>query len=148
MKECLDYDRLCEIPTKIRKHAERKLKNDPKACALSKRDELLMTWLTILPWRQKYLRQLTIGSRKNGANLFTDRIAPSSATARPGWVEEALDHNPRQHFWHFCFRDNETKTGHAILALLPRQLVPLLEEYLTYHRPLLVTGHDPGNQVA
>jgi len=44
MKEPLEYDRLCEIPTKIREHAERELKNDPKAYALAKRDELLMTW--------------------------------------------------------------------------------------------------------
>jgi hypothetical protein len=143
MKECLDYDRLCEIPAKIREHAERELKNDPKAFALAKRDELLMAWLTTLPWRGKDIRELEVGPQRNGANLFFDRIPRSAATALPGWVKEALRHNSRQRFWQFCRCD--TKTGHATNGLLPRLLVALLEEYLGQHRPLLVKGRDPGN---
>jgi hypothetical protein len=145
MTRFVDYDELCEISAKIRKQAEEKLKNNPKEYALSKRDELLMAWLTVLPWRPKHLRQIRIGSRMDGANLFKGRIAAGAPLARPGWVEEALVRNPRQHFWQFRFPRNGTKVGHEIHAVLPRQLVPLLEEYLTNCRPLLVTGHDPGN---
>jgi len=145
MKEMLEYDQLCEIPIKIREHAERELKNDPKAYALAKRDELLMTWLTILPWRGNDLRDLKVGSRRSGANLFFDRIFRPAATALPVWVEEALRHNSRRRFWQFCSCDNDTRSGHATHALLPRRLVAPLEEYLGQHRPLLMRGPDHGN---
>jgi hypothetical protein len=145
MKECLAYDRLCEIPAKIREHAERELKNDPKAYALAKRHELLTAWLTILPWKGNDFRKLKVGSRLSGADLFFDSIPRPAATALPGWVKEALRHNPRQQFWQFCCCDKGTRTGHATHAVLPRPLVAPLEEYLDQHRPLLVKGRDPGN---
>jgi hypothetical protein len=143
MKEILEYDRLRKIPAKIRGHAERELKNDPKAFALAKQNELLMTWLTTLPWRGIDIRDLEVGPRRGGANLIFDRISRSAATALPSWVEEALRHNSRQRFWQFCRCD--TKTGHSTNGLLPRRLVAPLEEYLGQHRPLLVKGRDPGN---
>ena len=136
---------MLQIPRKIREHAERELKNDPKAYALAKRDELLMTWLTTLPWRWNDIRELEVGPRRSGANLLFDRIPRSAATALPGWVKKALRHNSRERFWQFCTCDSYRITGYARHALLPRQLVAPLEEYLGLHRPLIVKGRDPGN---
>ena len=136
---------VCVIPAKIREYAERELKNDPNAYALARRDELLITWLMILPWRQNEIRALKVGSRRSGANLFVDRIRRPAATALPGWVEEARRHNSRERFWQFCTCDKDTRTVHATHALLPKRLVAPLEQYLGQHRPLFVKGRDPGN---
>jgi len=46
--------------------------------------------------------------------------------------------------WQFRFRPLQTKTGHQVRGILPRQIVILLEEYLTSFRPLLLSGCDPG----
>jgi len=53
MNGSFKYDLFRAIPTNIRKHAERELKNDPKASAPAKRDELLIACLTMLPWRRR-----------------------------------------------------------------------------------------------
>lgn len=55
-----------------------------------------------------------------------------------------LNKNGRnQCFWQFHFREGETKTG-EVGGILPRRLIPLLEEYLREHRPHLVAKPDPG----
>ena len=64
--------------------------------------------------------------------------------AKPKWVEEALECDPKKAFWQFYFREDETKTGQKVRGILPRRLIPLLEEYLTVHRPRLVAKEDPG----
>lgn len=64
--------------------------------------------------------------------------------AKPKWVEEALRTNPDQEFWQFRFAPDETKNGDQVHAILPKQLIGLLEQYLEVHRPLLVNGVDPG----
>jgi hypothetical protein len=63
---------------------------------------------------------------------------------RANWVREALMTNAHSQFWQFYFRAEETKTGQTIHSLLPRQLVTLLQEYLTYWRPLLLSDNDPA----
>jgi hypothetical protein len=52
--------------------------------------------------------------------------------------------NPDAHFWQYSFREQETKTGHAVHSVLPRRLTDLLEAYLQYHPPVLLVGSDPG----
>jgi len=141
MKEILEYDRLCKIPTKIRQHAERELKNDPKAYALAKQDELLMTWLTVLPWRIELLRQLRIGSRGNGTVLIKSRIACPEQTSLPNSVKKALERDPRGRFWQF--RLQATKTPLVVRGVLPKQLSQLVEEYVEEFRPKLVSSADP-----
>jgi integrase len=63
--------------------------------------------------------------------------------AKPRWIEERLRVNPDEKFWQFHFREDETKTGYPVRAFLPRQLIPLLEEYLDHHRAQLVRNTDP-----
>jgi integrase len=119
--------------------AERK---GTKAVALFVRDELIMKWLLTLPWRQRNIREMQIGGPT--PNLFRAGIPPFSELDRPDWVWQEEQKNPAAEFWQFRFSKEETKTGIPVHALLPRQLISLLEEYLRVFRPDLVSDSDPG----
>jgi integrase len=103
----------------------------------------LISWLTVLPWRQRNLREAKLANRESGGNLFKAQIADATTIARPGWVEEALKRNSHEAFWQFFFGAEETKTAHQVHALLPKQLIPLLKEYLQHYRPMLLNVTDP-----
>lgn len=140
----LDYEVLEAIPGKIRaelKKYERGRSKNAKYAAQLAMEELIMRWLTILPWRQRNLRQCRIGG--NNPNLFKGRIPSSSGLDKPAWVLKEEAKNPNAEFWQIRFSTKETKTHIAIHVLLPRQLIAPLEHYLTEHRPHLVTGQDP-----
>jgi integrase len=62
----------------------------------------------------------------------------------PSWAVEARKENPEAEFWQFHFSEDETKTGCTVDALVPRQLIEPLEEYLSTYRPHLLRGNDPG----
>ena len=80
----------------------------------------------------------------DGGNLFQEEVPLHSTMSKPQWVIEALRDNQRQRFWQFHFRSLETKTGCVVRAILPKQLVPILEEYLNEHRKVLLGGRrDP-----
>jgi integrase len=143
-RKWVDYDELALIPEKLRKDAERQRTGDSKKKAALFRDRLLIMWLLVQPWRQRNLRECRLGEPGKGANLFKGEVSPLSAVARPNWVEEALRKDLREEFWQIHFRQDETKTGHEVHAILPKQLVPVLEEYLAVHRPVLLKGDDPG----
>jgi Phage integrase family len=147
-RKWVQYDTLCLVPEKIRAEATQKFarqaSTSARSIALAVRDELLMLWLVILPWRQRNLRECKIRSRDQGGNIFKEEIPPFSTVAKPKWVEEALQKNPHDKFWQFYFREDETKTDHVVHCLAPKQLIPLLEEYLGQHRPALIKGSDPG----
>jgi hypothetical protein len=111
----------------------------PRRVAVAARDELIMLWLVTLPWRQRNIRQCQLGH-----NLFKAKLSPFDTIARPLWVRERLRANPDEEFWQFHFREIETKTGGDVRSILPRRLVPLLEEYLNKFRPVVQRGKDPG----
>jgi integrase len=52
--------------------------------------------------------------------------------------------SPGTSFWQIHFSADETKTNKEVHTFLPSELVPLLEEYLSIHRPVLVGKSDPG----
>lgn len=62
----------------------------------------------------------------------------------PAWAEEERQRNSGAEFWQFYFNEEETKTGCEVHALVPRQLIAPLEEYLNEYRPDLIDGDDPG----
>jgi hypothetical protein len=135
-KKSVPFEDLCKIPGAIRE-ARLKLKpEDPKVARLV-HDELLMLWLSTLPWRQRNIRECRIGE-PGISNLFLAPLPHMIHIARPEWVEEALEKNPNQAFWQFYFREEEIKTGQTARGILPRRLIPLLEEYLANYRPKLV----------
>jgi hypothetical protein len=114
-----------------------------KKRAMSVRDECLMLWPLILPWRQRNIRECRIGG--DNPNLFKSTVAPFSSITRPIWISQLEKSSPDATFWQFRFEAGETKTGNEIHAFLPQELVVLLEEYLSVHRGILLNGRkDDG----
>jgi len=146
-RKWVDRSELALVPKKIRDEADKRYKADPRNYALAVRNQLIITWLIILPWRQRNLRECKLLPYEQGGNLFKREISPLTTFAKPAWVRQFLQGNPQEQFWQFYFREEETKTGREVHSLLPRHLVPLLEEYIRDYRPVLVRGNDPGTML-
>jgi integrase len=102
-----------------------------------------MLWMVILPWRQRNLRECRITG--SSPNLFKAPIRPFSTATKPLWIVEQERTSPGSSYWQFHFSEEETKMKHDVQAFVPLELVPLLEEYITKHRPVLVNAaSDPG----
>ena len=140
-KKSVPYQDLCQIPGAIRA-ARMKLSHDDAKASRLAHDELLLLWLTTIPWRQRNLRECRIGDPAT-ANVFFAPLPPFIHVAKPNWVVEALKGDPKKAFWQFYFREDETKIGQKVRGVLPRRLIPLLEEYFAIHRPKLVAKVDP-----
>lgn len=139
------FDKVAKIPEQICRDAHRDPTLSEVSRALMMRNALVMAFLTILPWRQGNIRNCKLGPFAKGGNLAKEEIPVLSRMSKPMWVEAALQKNPHEKFWQFCFRPHETKTGWAVRAFLPQQLVQPLEEYLTSHRKVLLgENEDPG----
>lgn len=137
----VEYDVLEAIPSRIR--ADRlKVKKDSKHESRLAMQELLVKWLITLPWRQLNIRKCRISG--SNPNLFKSTISVFSDVTKPEWVVREEQSNPAAEFWQFRFSSKETKTGIEIHALVPRQLIGPLEEYLKEHRPRLLRGLDHG----
>jgi hypothetical protein len=134
----VDYELLEQIPARIRARAEALHRHQGSRFASLRRDELIFTWLLILPWRSRNLRECRVGDEAQGANLFKCELSPFSTVAKPDWVKQALRVNPHEKFWMFYFRERETKGGREVRSLLPEQLIAPLEEYLRDYRPALL----------
>jgi integrase len=138
----LPYATLVAIPQMMRRDRPGGPKATSWQIAIAVRNELLMTWPTILPWRQLNIRTMRVGGDK--PNLFKAPIPKVTSIAKPEWVEEAERAEQGTAVWQIRFSRDETKTKHDVSAVLPRKLIPLLEEYLANHRPHLVGKTDPG----
>lgn len=138
----LPYETLAAIPEMIRRDRPKGSKADAREIAISVRNELLMKWPTVLPWRQANLRNMRISGEQ--PNLFKAPFPKFSSMTKPGWLAEAEKVNPDAEVWQIYFSKKETKTKIEVNAVLPRCLVGLLEEYLIFHRSHLVRGRDPG----
>jgi len=136
----LPYDVVAGIPAMIRARRETVTKQSAKQLSFLVRDELLVSWLVALVWRQRNIRECRLGR-----NLFKAEIPPLANVAKPKWVQERIRVNSHEQFWQFYFREAETKTSHEVRGILPHRLVPLLEEYLDHHRSVALRGADPGN---
>lgn len=101
-------------------------------------EELMISWLLVLPWRQRNLRECRVEGEN--PNLFKAKVPEFSYVDKPEWVRQVEADNPNAKFWQFKFSPKETKTSVAIHSLVPRQLIGLLEEYLSKYRPLLLNG--------
>jgi integrase len=141
-KKYLEYSVVEAIPAAIRAGRSAAAKKGVRQLAKLVQEELLMLWLPILPWRQRNLRECRIGGPH--PNLFKGPVGPLSAIDRPAWVVEVERINPNTTFWQFKFSPDETKTGVEVEALVPRQLIELLEEFIQDFRPMMLNGDDPG----
>ena len=143
-RKYLDYDTLADIPRRIHQTRQEAATHGAKPLAWAVHDELLMQWLVVLIWRQRNIRECRIGLKSEGANLFKAEIEHWDNIKKPKWVEERLKIKPREQFWQYHFREDETKNSREVRSILPRRLVSLLEEYLEHHRPQLVNENDPS----
>jgi len=141
-KKAVPYEELCMIPAAIREARMKLSPDDPKTSRLFQ-DEFMITWLTTLPWRQRNVRECRVGDPAT-ANVFFAPLPNFIHVAKPKWVVDALAKNSNQAFWQIYFREDETKMGQKVRGILPRKLIPLLEEYISVHRPRLVAKKDPG----
>lgn len=128
----LEYDVVRSIPGKVRAERPAAAKKGKRIVALVVMQELLMKWFTVIPWRQRNVRECRIGGA--APNLFKGTIPPFSDIEKPEWVIEVERTNPGAEFWQFHFSPEETKTGLQVQALLPRQPIVLLDEYLNDFR--------------
>lgn len=135
---CLPYDVLIAIPARILQTRDPEQINTTKDARLV-HDALLLKFSAAMPFlRSKQIREARIFGA--AANIF--KAKPSiDAIDLPEWAAEELRRNPAAELWHVGFTRTET-CGSAIHALLPKNVVPLLEEYLSLHRPRLAGGND------
>jgi len=135
----VDYEILREALAHMHDARKEAAKHGFLALARHVHNELLLSFLVTLVWRQRNIRECRIGH-----NLFWAPIPPLvNMTLRP-WVQQAIKENPQQQFLQFYFREAETKAGRAVRSIVPPWLVPLVEEYLGQYRPALLSGSDPG----
>jgi integrase len=138
----VSYSKLCEVLDKIRKDRARIPTKNVKEIALSVRNELMIQWLLVLPWRQRNIRECRIGGPT--PNLFRASVSRTASITKPDWLVRAERENDVTEAWQVRFSSSETKTHHEVHCILPSRLIPLLEEYLSVHRPVLVTNNDSG----
>lgn len=141
-EKVLEYAIAEKIPEIIHTQRTKASKKGPKCLALLVRNELLMRWLPVLPWRQRNIRECRINGPK--PNLYKAPVPEITTIDLPSWAIEERKKNPNAAFWQFHFTEEETKTSCTVDALLPRQLIEPLEEYLNIYRAHLLCGHDPG----
>lgn len=142
-RKWVPYDELCQVPLAIRKELAEGAQMTEWRAALKFQSLLLITWFLTLPWRQRNVRECKVLPVEQGGNLFKARIPPLATIAKPAWVVESLKTNPKAEFWQIHFRSEETKTGNIVHTFLPKQLIPLVEDFLAHHRPQLLRGEGP-----
>lgn len=142
-KKYIPYAEAEQIPERIRATRMQRKGATPLMLASDARDELLMLLLVIMPWRQKNIRNCRVTG--DSPNLFEAPIGPFSTITRPDWVAEQERATPGARYWQIHFAPSETKMKNEVNAFFPSELVPLLKEYLSVHRPALIgKSVDPG----
>lgn len=137
------FEVLAKIPDQIIKKAEATTGSRKKAILI--RDALLLKFLLILAWRSRNIREARLAGSSEGGNIFKEEIPPMSTMALPESVNKVWKVNPHAAFWQFSFDADKTKSNYPVRAVLPRQLIPLLERYLQNRPALLRPGAtDPG----
>lgn len=139
-RKYIEYSELDRIPAQIHKLRESAAKKGNGSVARVVMEELLIKWFLLLPWRQRNVRECRIDGRE--PNLFKSKIPPFTYIQKPKWVLQLEAENPNTEFWQFRFSEKETKTDIPVHALIPRQLIALLEEYLLKYRPLLLGNRN------
>jgi hypothetical protein len=118
-KKYIPYGEAEQIPTRIRTQRTKTKTSNPRTQAIHARNELLMLWLVILPWRQKNIRDCKVAGADS--NLFKAPIGPFSMATQPAWVTEQERVSPGSSFWQIRFGAHETKTKNEVHAFLPSE---------------------------
>jgi integrase len=94
--------------------------------------------MAVFAWRQFNVRLCNLGMTKDSANIFKGGFDPNRSIGKPDDVEEELARNPGAEFWQIFFPKDQVKTKQVVRGIVPLYLVPLLEDYITNQRPLLI----------
>jgi hypothetical protein len=86
------YERVEAIPEKIHAERRRAAQSGPKDLAIGIRNQLLMLWLTVLPWRQRNLRECRVSGRRPNLFLMWQRtfMAPDIKPFTDFWIAISL----------------------------------------------------------
>jgi integrase len=143
-KKYIAYAEADEIPARIRALRTKTKGMNSRDFAISFRNELLMSWVVIHPWRQRNLRECMITG--DSPNLFKGPIGPFSTCTKADWLEAQEKAAPGSVVWQIYFPPEATKTKKEVQGFLCSELVPLLEEYLSSNRSMLIRDGetDPG----
>jgi hypothetical protein len=133
----IEHRVLCEIPLKIEKERSRVQRGTIKYARLT-HDILLTHWMAVFAWRQFNVRICNLGTSKDCANIFKAGFDPNRPIGKPDDVEAELARNPGAEFWQIFFPKEQVKTKQMVRGIVPLYLVPLLEDYVTNQRPLLI----------
>ena len=139
----IEHRVLCEIPLKIEKERSHIQKGTVEYARLT-HDILLTHWMAVFAWRQFNVRLCNLGTTKDSANIFKGGFDPNRSIGKPDDVEEELARNPGAEFWQIFFPKDQVKTKQVVRGIVPLYLVPLLEDYITNQRPLLISTADRG----
>lgn len=144
-RRCAPYEEVWQIPKAIAAQREEAVGLSPVDRAWSLHDELLITLLLLLPWRQRNVRECGI-QLPAPVNILTAELTETlkSSPFLPKWAKEAFQENPNQTFLQFSFIEVETKTRHAVRGLIPFELIKPMEVYLEHRQHLIAGGNDPG----
>jgi hypothetical protein len=144
-RKWVKYSVLETIPDMIEAEIMAKPKATPRWVAWMRQEQLILKWLTVLPWRQRNLREAKLASGGgHPANTFKAEVSELSPMDLPSWAEAALKANPEEKLWQYAFDEDETKSGREVRGIVPGPLVRLLEDFIANHRPRLIKGTDPG----
>jgi hypothetical protein len=144
-KKWVKYSVLEGIPDMIEAEIAARPRASETWVARMRQKQLIIKWLTVLPWRQRNLREARLVSgRSDHSNIFYGEVSELTPMDLPPWAEAALNANPEEKLWQFLFHEDETKAGREARGVISSLLVPLLKQFLELHRPRLVRGIDPG----
>lgn len=138
----LPHTVLCGIPAKIEEERRHVEKGTVEYARLT-HDMLLTIWMPTFAWRQRNVREGSLGTSKRCKNIFKARLDEYRNVAIPEEIEAELARNPDAEVWQIFFSKDQVKTGQTIRGIVPLHVVPILEEYLEL-RHLLVGAVDPG----
>jgi hypothetical protein len=140
VSHCLPYDVLIAIPAKILDARDPEHSTREKDARLV-HDALLLKFSASMPrLRSRQIRDASIHGA--AANVFRGQLNAGTITV-PEWAAEELRRDPAAEFWQVRFSRMETGES-AIHTLLPTDVAPLLDEYLSLHRPRLAGYNDCG----
>jgi len=143
-KKYISFEAANAIPSKIRQARTRAKNQTEGEQAISVRNELIMLWLVILPWRQRNLRECRLDGGPH-PNLYRAPISKHSSASQPGWLVTQEKNHPGTPVWQIYFSKDETKSKNEARGFLPYELATLVDEYLSHRAALIPSGKaDPG----
>lgn len=140
--KAVPYELLVQIPTKLRARTETPGLSAVEIAWLW-HDAAIISILLYLAYRQRNIRECGV-AEPAGVNLVSQTLSLKMLhdLNPPDWVRDAYAEDPRRKFWLFTFLEGETKADRAVTDIVPLEIIPLLEAYVTVHRCELI---DPEN---